>query len=387
MCTNVTNRELVARLISSHSLRTTQRLPSVSGGVLTLLVLWPASGPAEPASGSQSSTTSIHPLTSSSEAETRHSPSLNPQPNDTTEKPRVDRVEPGHSIPATRSRILPQINTTTVPHPAFPITTPGQRIMASEPRYSLFPDIQHILDSGTLTVAVIGKQIPPMIRRTSEGSLAGHDIGLAEGIAQKLGVDIKFVETATTSDRVIALVADAKADIAVSLLSSDVRRALVVAFSQPYVQQKFQLLYNRQAMLSLKRSLGVQRPADFLTHPKAQGRVGVVDESVYHAALRSEHPMLQLLTYGEFAHLAHALREGQVLLGLHGELQAEYHFRQHPELAIDVGYESLHQRPSDIRVAVRPDAPNLLRWINTYLDNHLTLRTATEVVADGLLLR
>lgn len=248
---------------------------------------------------------------------------------------------------------------------------------------SNFKDIQAILDAGVIRVVVLNRDIPPMVYTNSAEQLVGLDIELAKDIGKKLGVRVEFIRTSSTQDEIIDEVARLKGDIALSFLSSDVQSALVVAFTQPYIQQNFRLLFNRGRLLNTKRATPIKRAADLLSAAQNQS-IGVVAGSVYQAALSREYPHLKLKTYPHFSDLAHAIKTGALLIGLHGELQAEYYFRQHSELAIDIGFESLN-RSSDIRMAVRPDAPNLLNWLNIYLENYLAPRPLADILEHGLL--
>lgn len=54
--------------------------------------------------------------------------------------------------------------------------------------------------------------------------------------------------------------------------------------------------------------------------------------------------------------------------------------RQHPETAIYVAVEPNVRLPSDICIAVRPDAPNLLRWVNVYLADHVGILDKSELI-------
>ena len=54
--------------------------------------------------------------------------------------------------------------------------------------------------------------------------------------------------------------------------------------------------------------------------------------------------------------------------------------RQNPETAIYVAVESVVRHSSDIRIAVRPDAPNLMRWVNVYLANHVGVLDKSELM-------
>jgi ABC-type amino acid transport substrate-binding protein len=75
-----------------------------------------------------------------------------------------------------------------------------------------------------------------------------------------------------------------------------------------------------------------------------------------------------------------AVKEGRIFAGLHGGLQIEYYMRRNPETAIYVALEPRARHPGDTSIAVRPDAPNLLQWVNVYLANHVGLLESEEIV-------
>ena len=76
-----------------------------------------------------------------------------------------------------------------------------------------------------------------------------------------------------------------------------------------------------------------------------------------------------------------AVRAGEIFGAYHGEIRIGYHLRQHPEYAIHIGMLSAtRETTSDISIAVRPDAPNLLRWLNIYLQNHVGVLDAAGVI-------
>jgi ABC-type amino acid transport substrate-binding protein len=246
---------------------------------------------------------------------------------------------------------------------------------------STFPDIQRILDQGKLSVAVRSRDAPPMIMTDNKGALTGSEADLARDIGKKMGVAVEFVRTADTYDGVVGIVARREADLAVSFLSSDVRRAKLVYFSQPYVRQGGRVFYNRAAFARLKRNLGIETIGQLAeTDVAATLVVGVLEGSVYAGLLKRDMPQLTVRTYRSLAEIVSAVKEGHIFAGLHGELQIEYYMRQHPETAIYVAVEPDVRLPSDICIAVRPDAPNLLRWVNVYLADHVGILDKSELI-------
>lgn len=246
---------------------------------------------------------------------------------------------------------------------------------------STFPDIQRILDSGKLLVAVRSGDAPPMIMTDDEGALRGSEADIALDIGKKMGVAIEFIRTANTYDGVVDIVARKDADLAVSFLSSDVRRAKLVYFSRPYVQQGGQIFYNRASFAGLRRKLGIDTIGQ-LAKTEVAGTldVGVLEGSVYAGLLERDMPQLSIKTFSSLPEIVTAVKAGKIFAGLHGEIQIEYYMRRNPETAIYVAVEPETRHPSDISIAVRPDAPNLLRWIDVYLANHVGLLDKSELI-------
>lgn len=246
---------------------------------------------------------------------------------------------------------------------------------------SNFPDIQRILDSGTLRVAIRAIDTPPLIMTDGDGVVTGSEADLARDIGKKMGVAVEFLRSAETYDGVVDIVARKEADLGVSFLSSDVRRAKRVLFSQPYLKQKRRVIYNRAAFASLQRDFEVESLVQLLrTDGVPTLTFGVLEGTVYGPLLRRDYPKIAVRSFASLAEVVAAVKEGRVHAGFHGELQLGYYMRQHPETAIYIGLDPEARRPNDISIAVRPDAPNLLRWVNVYLSNHVGEMNASELV-------
>jgi len=246
---------------------------------------------------------------------------------------------------------------------------------------SAFPDIQRILDAGTLRVAILGRDAPPMIMTAADGSPAGSEADLARDLAAKLGVEITFVRTAQTYDQVVDQVADKTADLGVSFLSRGVDRALHVLFSQPYIRQSGRVFYKRTAFARLKRDYGIDTLSAIESTDAVDAiQFGVVAGSVYQDILERSFPNVHIKPYTALPELMQAVRNGEIFGGVNGGLQISYYMRQHPSTAIHVAVDPTVHRPSDICIAVRPDAPSLLRWVDIYLANNVGIEDAEDLV-------
>lgn len=252
-------------------------------------------------------------------------------------------------------------------------------VAADEP--AVFPDIARILDAGTLRVAIRAGDAAPMIMTDADGAPAGSEPDLARDLAKKLGVAVEFVRTAETYDGVVELVARKEADIAVSYLSGGMQRARYVLFSRPYIRQSGWLFYNRARFAELRRDFGIKDLRAIEGIPVGrQLQVGVIAGSVFETNLERDFPQSPLRRFDDLEEMMTAVRDGDIFAALNGGLQVDYYMRRHPATAIYVAVDPDIRQPDDIRIAVRPDAPNLLRWINLYLASHVGMLEDAEIV-------
>ena len=247
---------------------------------------------------------------------------------------------------------------------------------------SPFRDIQRILNNKRLVVALLARDVAPMIMTDKARQPIGFEVDLARDIGKKLGVTVKFVRTAKTYDAVVDMVARRQADIAVSFLSRSVERAKKVYFSDPYIEQGALVIYNRVGWAKLRERFPQLEKIRQITNTEAVATVelAVLKGSVYATRLARELPQVRVKTYDSFPEIMAAVKNGKVLVAYHGEIQIQYYMRQHPETAIYVGIDPLVLTHGDIGIAVRPDAPNLLRWLNIYLANHVGTLDAKGVL-------
>ena len=244
---------------------------------------------------------------------------------------------------------------------------------AADAGENYLPDIQRIIDNGKLVVAVIGQEAPPMVMTDKDGKRAGFDVGLARKIAAELDVSLEFVDSARTYDEVVELVAGGKADIAISYLSRSPQRARSVYFTRPYVIQSTTLLINRLKGLKYNRSC--PSVAEFIALVRISGQVGVLKETIYEDIVRRQIADSLPETFESTEDMMAAVRKGDVMATLQGELGAKYYLHRNPDAAIELQLCAIGRFKDYIAIAVRTDAPGLLRLLDIFLDNrqlHLT---------------
>lgn len=245
-------------------------------------------------------------------------------------------------------------------------------------RTSSFPDIQRVLDAGELRVAVLGRDFPPMVLTGSGGELSGFDVRLARDLAARIGVSAVFIRNRGTFDDVIDTVAAGQADIGVSFLSRTVQRAERVLFSKPYAVQNVIVMVNRRSAVEFGGECPTEK--EILAHAQTPGRIGVVGRTAYEAEALRAVPDENLVRFDDFPSMEEAVAAGSIDMAYQGELSARQFLHEDPSKRIMIricpaGFERDH-----IAIAVRPDAPNLVRLVNIWLDNREMLLNAEDII-------
>jgi polar amino acid transport system substrate-binding protein len=225
-----------------------------------------------------------------------------------------------------------------------------------------FPrDIQRILQKKKITVAIIAANYPPIFMTGADGRPQGFDARLAKDIAKELGVGVEFIRTSPTFDGVVQQVADKQADLGISLLSVTPYRAKMIYFSQPYLTLHLALLVNRrQGLLEEKKF-----PGQDIKNTTAA--IGAVRGSFYVRSARKNFPRASLKEYDSFADEVAAVQKGEIFAFLDEDIVIKRYLQENPGAAVNLEIHVLQDLPDFIAIAVRPDSPHLLAWINVYL--------------------
>ncbi len=116
-----------------------------------------------------------------------------------------------------------------------------------------------IRDRGVLRVVTYKNEAPPfLIQANGEKNVnRGIDFEIAKKMAKSLGVKLQIRSNAETYNQVVDIVADKKADIAISKLSITSKRAEKVLFSNPYVNLPLGVVFNRLSFVNSGNRLNV----------------------------------------------------------------------------------------------------------------------------------
>ncbi|AKQ53686.1 substrate-binding periplasmic protein [Bordetella hinzii] len=226
----------------------------------------------------------------------------------------------------------------------------------------LAPEIDVIKRRGALIVAILGVDQPPYFFEKN-GTLAGLDVGLARELAAGLGVRLEVDRSARTFDQVLDVLAEGKADLAISKLSRTLRRAGFVVFSQPYLSLNQALLVDRVAFA--KRT---QRQSVGEAVRGYKGKIGVWEQSSYANYVAKQFPHAEVRRYASWDAVIDALEAGEIEAAYRDEYEIKKILAAEPAKALRLRMITLDDVFDRFSVAINLNAPALLNYVNLYLE-------------------
>lgn len=103
-------------------------------------------------------------------------------------------------------------------------------------------------------------------------------------------------------------------------------------------------------------------------------------ETSHAEHIEDEAADAQVTLYPSFAEMMEALNAGEVVAAFGGELTALWFLEQNPAYRIRIAFCELRRAKDRIAIAVRPDAPSLLNFLNVFLDERITHSDAEEII-------
>ncbi|MDJ0943307.1 MAG: transporter substrate-binding domain-containing protein [Kiloniellales bacterium] len=254
----------------------------------------------------------------------------------------------------------------------------GRGVCAAE---TGFADIDRIIAAGRLVVALPARQRPPYVVDVEGEEPQGFDVWLARQIAAAFEVELRFDRSAKSSDELIEMVAGGQADLALGGILITARRALQVRFSRPYIREAPSLLlHRRDAMPFHSTCPTVDEISEVLATP---GQVALQKGSRTEAVARQLVPDAVPKLFDDPHEQFEAILAGEVLVSVHTEAQSRYLLHQQPSARIQIRSCIGGARSYLVAIAVRPDMPDLQRWLDTFLEVELIDLTAEELLQFG----
>jgi ABC-type amino acid transport substrate-binding protein len=231
-------------------------------------------------------------------------------------------------------------------------------------------DMQRIIDNGSIVVAMYFEDVPPFFMHSANGELVGFEVELAHDIAQRLGVTVEFNRAAQTFDELVDIVANREADIAISMLSNTLDRAVRIRFSNPYITLRQSLLINRLRFAQIKSG-----GTDFENILNSRGlEIGVIEGTSYIAFAHKDYPQARIIPYKDWDSVVHDVLNGTIFAVLYDEIEIRNWHTSNPDGALYVQTVIMDNKKDPIAIAVHPEDEQLLAWLNLYLE---------KIISDG----
>jgi ABC-type amino acid transport substrate-binding protein len=242
----------------------------------------------------------------------------------------------------------------------------GEAVVTAAPAaaQSSVSAIDRIRASGTLTVAVFFEDVRPFFYLEA-GALVGIDPTLAEDIARKLGVKLAYNRAATTFDGIVDEVVEGRADVAISLLSDTLERAMRVSFSRSYVGVRQFLLINRLELSKLLADRPDAAIPDLLNSETS--RIGVIGGTSYVGFLQEDFPKAQKVEFEAWDEMLAAVKDGSLVALMYDEIEIGNWRLADPAGSLELRPFHLAGHPDTIAIAMRKGDADLKEWIDLYL--------------------
>jgi ABC-type amino acid transport substrate-binding protein len=227
------------------------------------------------------------------------------------------------------------------------------------------PDLETIKKHGSLRIAVYQGRKPPFhIPCPPADSVGGYDAELATDVVDKLSAALETELTlewikVPTYDDVVDAVMERRADVAISKLSRTPTRMIKVEFTRPYLVSRQSVVVNRKFALRQTRQFGA-------VSLKGE-KVGVEAGTSNVEYLQATFPAARASQFPDVDAVQGALLGGAVNAIFVDSTVASHFQRANPVRGIDFETIVLRDRGDPIAMAVGPEYPSLLKWLDGYI--------------------
>lgn len=224
-------------------------------------------------------------------------------------------------------------------------------------------DIQRIIDRGRLVVSMHKNNYAPFFSDES-GTLKGYDVDLAYDIAKTLNIpEVEFNRTSDSFDDVVKMVADYRADMAISYVSKTLSRQIKVLYTEPYIKLRTGILVSRsyaaQNNITEKNLLKELDRKDAIFAAERGGSFLEFTRNVF--------PHVKLIEAPSRDDIYKNLVERKIDAVYNEEYLIKVFFKKNPGQAIYYRPIYLENTEDHIAISIPPDAYNLKEWLNLYL--------------------
>ena len=250
---------------------------------------------------------------------------------------------------------------------------------ATDDAHDYLGDLQAIQDSGRLRIGIATRKAPPFVF-IRDGRPAGFEVDLCRDMADILGVEPVFVDIAGSYNNVVDAVAAGVVDIGVSQLSKTARRSRYVYFSDVYFITELSLAVNRRSMvqagLILESDTG-DNPAEVLRRLKDMPiRLVTMGGTQAEILLNRMFPKARVEYADSWQDVALRVYRDRADVALMTSASFEIATHNDPKLLYKIAEVKLNV-DVPMAMAIWAQRPELMRWVNDYLDANIQTKKLT----------
>ena len=235
-------------------------------------------------------------------------------------------------------------------------------LLQARPQSCSSSTIEAIKKRGALVVGMLKQDFPPYIM-TSKAGIKGIEVELAQYFAGALGVQLKIIRTAITTDEIIDQVASGMVDMGISSISITIPRASKVNFSIPYMHLQKGIILNRLKFNRLR-----QDEAETLRQFYSRGdKRGVDKGSSYVVFAKNLFPKTQVVQYDTWAKAIHDLDQGKIEGAMNDNFEVLKTMWSSSQGLFKYIPIILKEGSDPIAIALPSTDPHFLNWVNTLL--------------------
>ncbi len=225
-------------------------------------------------------------------------------------------------------------------------------------------DLEEIIKTGKMRVAVLDTQTPPFMSRDINGNFQGFELDFLQECCDELGVTLELRPTERYSD-LVKMVEDGEADLAMSHLSRTPKRIMQVAFTNPYAELHLALLLNRQAIL-IRR--GQRNWEEYIRN--YDGPLVVDQHSSHLAEAQKYFPHAKLVRVNNMAEVENLMTTNRLVAYLDDQTSIRSLMQRYHGSQVYFQRVILEDTVDRIAIAMPSNSPKLQAWLNSMLEQN-----------------
>ncbi len=206
------------------------------------------------------------------------------------------------------------------------------------------------------------------------GTLTGYDVDICRGMAASLGIEPVFVKIKGSFDDVIRAVAAGDVDIGMCELSKTAKRSQTVYYSRTYFVEQNNIIVNRLTLAREGIQIGTLNEAGLqgleAQFSRPEFKVATLAHSSFIPLVEKLFPNAQKIPYPSWDEAVLSVQSGEADMAVLSGSSYEVMVQKKPGLFYKIA--TLDLTISDpLAIAVSPGHPDLVRWINDYLETNV----------------